>query len=107
MASLSGKDPPPVVTLLSQSAGTVGLYPVDALPFTVQATDNLAAHGVSAGFQIVSNSEGHAANLVKASKFSVVVLVASVNQTSHQKVVQMVVEVTQATGERPSIILVH
>jgi capsular polysaccharide biosynthesis protein len=106
LARLEGADAPPVVTLLSRSAGVIGICPVDDLLTTRRASDLLVAHGATAGFRGISQILGNASGLTEVARFGGVVLVATVDQTSQEKLVQVVVELVEATGVRPDIILV-
>jgi capsular polysaccharide biosynthesis protein len=106
LARLEGEDAPPVVTVLSRSAGVVGICPVDDLWMTRRASDLLVAHGATAGFRGISQILGSASGLTEAARLGGVVLVATVDQTSQEKLVQVVVELIEATGVRPDIILV-
>jgi capsular polysaccharide biosynthesis protein len=106
LARLEGEDAPPVVTVLSRSAGVIGICSVDDLWVTRRASDLLVAHGATAGFRGISQILGNASGLTEVAHLGGVVLVATVDQTSQEKLVQVVVELVEATGVRPDIILV-
>jgi capsular polysaccharide biosynthesis protein len=106
LARLEGADAPPVVTVLSRSAGVIRICPVDDLLTTRRASDLLVAHGATAGFRGISQILGNASGLTEVARLGGVVLVATVDQTSQEKLVQVVVELIEATGVRPDIILV-
>jgi capsular polysaccharide biosynthesis protein len=106
LARLEEEDAPPVVTMLSRSAGVIGIFPVDDLWTTCRASDLLVAHGATAGFRGISQILGNASGLTQVARLGGVVLVATVDQTSQEKLVQVVVELIEATGVRPDIILV-